>query len=370
MQKSEDNSDHHFIVLGAGASFDFLPENFMNHSEKIMWETWRPPLVTEIINPARFQDVLSKHEEVLGLSGVLMAALNRGEDLEEYLQENVTKDTSQTTQIISLLYYLGDLFSEISNRFDYKKPNNYTSLIEKIKRTKKRACIVTFNYDTLLDSCLGLVSKEGDDFLHIDDYIERDIKLIKMHGSCNWSHFFVLDEYENRSVTEDHENNIESYLIKNHKYFSSLVADNGLTNPGLEPSRNFRREQNSKYIHSFPALAIPAREKHEPICPKRHINSLESLLKNVSKILIIGWKAADENLLKIFKESIENRDVEITLVLGRAVKGWENKKDREIELVKKRISEYLPNAIFPKEHNPAKGFTDYMNEEDVNMFFK
>ena len=66
---------------------------------------------------------------------------------------------------------------------------NYKSLLDQIERWRRpqqQVCLVTFNYDTMLEAALPAVNVQ----IHgLPDYIASDrYKVIKPHGSVNWAH--------------------------------------------------------------------------------------------------------------------------------------------------------------------------------------
>ena len=51
----------------------------------------------------------------------------------------------------------------------------------------EKVCLVTFNYDTLLEDAI-IDALDGVPLHTIDDYVASDYKVIKLHGSINWAH--------------------------------------------------------------------------------------------------------------------------------------------------------------------------------------
>ena len=49
----------------------------------------------------------------------------------------------------------------------------------------------------------------------------------------------------------------------------------------------------------FPALAIPLQSKLDSVCPANHLQQLDNCLPEISKILIIGWRATDAPFLEM-----------------------------------------------------------------------
>ena len=57
----------------------------------------------------------------------------------------------------------------------------------------------------------------------------------------------------------------------------------------------------------FPALAIPIANKSSYVCPEAHHQMLVECLPKVEKLLIIGWRGADDSFLKLLAENIGAR---------------------------------------------------------------
>jgi NAD-dependent SIR2 family protein deacetylase len=97
------------------------------------------------------------------------------------------------TQVLqnSLMFYL-------TNNIDLEKPNNtYLSFADKLIRNHDRCVVVTMNYDTIIEyACAhrklcnidyGLWRSPADLILADNSmWVDRDLVLLKIHGSINW----------------------------------------------------------------------------------------------------------------------------------------------------------------------------------------
>jgi len=63
---------------------------------------------------------------------------------------------------------------------------------------------------------------------------------------------------------------------------------------------------NERAALVFPALAIPVENKYEFSCPDRHVHMLETLLREVTHIATIGWRATEVDFLAMLKEKLIN----------------------------------------------------------------
>lgn len=356
-----ENKRKHFIVLGAGASHDFIDPKYISTGKVLDWETFKPPLASEIFNPAKFGGVIQKYNEASQLSASVLSALRAGKDLEEFMQELRERGGHRIPQLVELVFYLGDLFQLISSKFRNNPGNNYSDLIGRIRDNGGEACMVTFNYDTLLETNLGTQFAEKKH--ELDDYIRHDIQVIKIHGSCEWS--YVSGPFEQYEVDEILKiGGINKYLVQNPSRVYGIKEDGKKINtqPEIIPQRNFQMTQKNTYgtdefFESYPALAIPVRTKHTYVCPDYHIEELKKALSQTCKILIIGWKAADENLLEIFEEVIKY-PVEFTIVAGKGSKTAEEIKEKirqKVKVVSFKIVD--------------QGFTGFMGSQACDDFF-
>ena len=78
---------------------------------------------------------------------------------------------------------------KISNEYFEEGLSNYDILMDQAYEytisKSTDVCIVTFYYDTLLDKSFERVYNSK--IKSVDDYLAQRIKILKVHGSCNWS---------------------------------------------------------------------------------------------------------------------------------------------------------------------------------------
>lgn len=345
----------HFIILGAGASYDYIDEDYISPEMRSIWHRFRPPLAVELFSPSRFNKILNKHEEASHLASSVLSAIKQGKDIEEFLQELRERGGHRKNELVSTLYYLADLFQQVSDEIGVISGNNYSNLIGKIKDNGGQACIVTFNYDHLLEMNLGLQLDDSRD--SINRYINNPIQVIKIHGSCEWSYLSgPYADYDIERISLS--GGIDSHLTQNPELVFEIGSRNSV--PDIVTKRNFEKHfqdewQDDVAYYSYPALAMPMRTKHSYVCPKSHIEEMKASLLNVSKILIIGWKAADENLLNVLEEIIQH-PVEFTIV-----------GSKNVAVTKSRILKKVPKATFKLFDG---GFTNFMSSEKADNFFE
>ena len=194
------------IILGAGASFDYVGEDFLSSSKR----GWKPPVTNEIFN-FRFFSILSEYPEAKKISGTILSELKHGSTFEEILstiQSKVGTHPDRYNQLIDLHYYLQALFQKISNECSGNPASNFIALLQAIKDRYGRALIVTFNYDNLLEDAFG-----GEITTSVRTYVKGPIKVFKLHGGCDWNYLhrksaFLVDQES--SSMEDRE-----FFVKN-----------------------------------------------------------------------------------------------------------------------------------------------------------
>jgi hypothetical protein len=193
-------------------------------------------------------------------------------------------------QLTALRFYLRDFFEDLSRH--YRSENNFHVLVDQIERSpSKSACVVTFNYDTLFERTLRIENK----WQRMAQYTATPISLIKLHGSCNWSYM----EHASTDATDFH-------FFRNKTDYIELDVH----------TNNYLRENNVGRIHRLPALAVPAGATKRFVCPDSHIKSMEATMNQADRVLIIGWKAGDPELIKIMEKTMADRPVSYFIVAG------------------------------------------------------
>ncbi|HVP00534.1 MAG TPA: SIR2 family protein [Bryobacteraceae bacterium] len=299
------------IIFGAGASYDsystVLPGGGIGGRQNY---PERPPLANELFQDLPvFRDQLSKYPEARPLIPLLQSA----PDVESMLGSwQDQADDQSLRQLAAIRYYLRDVIYECELQWTLRTRGalNYGTLLDQIRREAK-VSIVTFNYDTLIEKALADLRVP---IKSLDDYVkDRQFKLFKLHGSTDWVQRATfkgrIQSQEWRSAAE----------IIGHA-------------PELEQTPNFERHtdrslptvlrvpngQHVQLIPLMPALAVPATGKSRFICPKDHLQSLRDIIPQVRKVLVIGWKAAEQHFLKLLVEGLGETTVKGLIVRGSA----------------------------------------------------
>jgi hypothetical protein len=144
--------------------------------------------------------------------------------------------------------------------------------------------VVTFNYDTLIESAVERAFT-GWRFLNLADYLSRPrLTLIKPHGSFTWSR--VGNDAEGaRGLQNDLRAMERADLLASDLPFGMMTA----TTLGAHAAPEVY----------FPALAVPMRDKTDFECPPEQVEALESTISDVNRLLICGWRAAEQHAVQI-----------------------------------------------------------------------
>ncbi len=149
-------------------------------------------------------------------------------------------------------------------------------------------CVVTFNYDLLLDDALwshDYKPREPQD--HLQSH--PTIKLFKPHGAVDWARRVLLPHGEvlNRNGVIETADRVQLTLD-----FRRLKPSDADSNPGRQTF--------------FPVIAIPLQKKTEEtfVWPSEHLAQFQEFLPSVTKILIVGWRAREAHFIELLRGSL------------------------------------------------------------------
>jgi hypothetical protein len=305
------------VILGAGASYDSSPDYPPEPPEDahvkvggglIVLREVRPPLANHLFES---RDAFALAAERLPKCKPILDQLRRRspptsvEQELEKLQEKAIGYPEGLRQLASVQFYLQWVIGKCQsdwNRSIYSH-TTYHTLIGQIDRQMRgeSVCLVTFNYDTLLEEAFVSLGRM---FESLDDYVSRtEYKIVKLHGSVNWARELTSAYQVNTADQIAVANEVamkadtlkasDTYLIIPDEYRESWVV--GFMDVPGKPGRQA----------VLPAIAIPLEKKHDYVCPPSHIQVLKECISKTDKLLVIGWKGADENFLKLLSERLD-----------------------------------------------------------------
>jgi hypothetical protein len=290
------------VVFGAGASFDSDPNPECQPPKES--DRNRPPLAHQLFSPrSGFLYAQDRYPECKAIVPFLqhVAEGSSFEQRLERLQEEAKEYPERNRQLAAVRFYLQDMLSTVGNSWysHLRGVSNYYTLLDQIRRhlgiLGEPVCLVTFNYDVLLDTDLHHF---GIKFQRISDYtVSREFKLFKVHGSVNWARFVTTAITDVQRLDA---NGMARALI--------LEASN------LEVSDEFfvtnqipMRPHGNRAV--FPAIALPLASKSKFECPATHLTELVTLLPSVTKLLLVGWRGDDQHFLAILRKHLSNRPI-------------------------------------------------------------
>ncbi len=337
------------VIFGAGASYDSVPSRPPNNEMFIRpYLPYRPPLADELFGSGnQYLTASNSYPRVKPIIPRLQR-LPEGRTVEaelERLQEEADDDPERLRQLAAIRYYLHYLITDFTRHWENEevpRGDNYRTLLDDIRRWRKggqRVCLVTFNYDTLLESALYTFGHEIRDLPH---YIApTDFKVIKLHGSTNWARE-VDTPIEVPTPTW---NQVSNRIIE--------LA------PELKVSSRYRLVGTDEWpvgkagsIVLFPALAIPLETKRDFECPQEHLDALQACLPQVTELLVIGWRAADRPFLQLLRENVPPHP-RVMVVAGGQLGG---------EQVIQKLREVIVGGDYAMSNG---GFTEFVLRREV-----
>lgn len=343
------------VVFGAGASYDSVRaipvlERTMRKND-LRWQD-RPPLADELFDSERgyFKEVLNDlkrcQPDVSSLQ-IIRSGSSVEKELEK-LQNRAQNDLETARSLAAIRYYLHIVIWRCQQQWKKHTPGvtNYKTLLNHIRLYRQKledVCLVTFNYDTLLEDA-------AHELLRIEigkpsDYIISHYKIIKLHGSINWGH------------------EVETPL---EKIASSNPWD--IINEMIDKITNLKFSEIYRVVNDipmasfggkglFPAIAIPVETKNQFECPDLHSHELETWIPYVSKLLVIGWKGAEENFVQQLAKNLKNTPQGMIVSSGKAST--------------KNLIENLKQSGIPADFKfYGGGFSDFIVSPEMDEFLK
>ena len=285
------------VLFGAGASYDSAP-SYPPRSSRLPGrdEERRPPLANELFeNRDVFATGVSNLPKCKPIN-IRLRNIPEDTSIEQELQKiqaEAEGDPERHRQLAAVRFYLQYIIFQCQRGWKnraVKDGSNYDALLDQLRHWSKgreKICLVTFNYDTMLEEALPAVDIriEG-----LRDYIARDnYKIIKLHGSVNWTRQVntVIHSLDNRD-----EWNVASELIDRATEID--ITDTYLFDKDCPIAK-------SKGVPVFPAVAIPLETKSYE-CPRDHIETLEECIPEVTRVLVIGWRATEYHFLQLLAQ--------------------------------------------------------------------
>ena len=353
------------VIFGAGASYDSAQayrlrnpggggaQNFGFAPLPLGDEgPWRPPLTRDLFLDSyrALGEIVRKYPKLIHILPRLREPTH-GRSVEQVLEallEGSANNPEVQREITSVRFYLCELLQKVTQEWSTRTDGitNYGPLIKDILQFNKpgqRVCLVTFNYDLLLERALytfGFDDKGPEAFLDSHPIM----KLFKLHGSVDWSRLVEIPGNSRMPPQQ---------LIE--RADTIHVSDSYVRANATDPRQMFNF---GKPI--FPAIAIPVQTKSKDDfeCPRGHLSRLAELLPQITKILVIGWQAKEAHFNEMLRSNLPK--------LSRVMVVGQNGADAE------GTRRYFLSEIgcrLPDEVVGQGGFTDFVVNQEGNGFF-
>lgn len=339
------------VVFGAGASYDSVPSRPPDRFPKGTLDDRRPPLANELFDDRpSFVDAMSKFRKCQPVIPYLQNLPKDGsvERVLEGLQAETEQYPERHSQLAAIRFYLHFMMWECERFWKEvaKGVTNYKTLLDQIERWRKpeeRICLVTFNYDRMLEADLPTV---GVEIQELSDYIANDhYKVIKLHGSVNWA----------REVNTPIQNLNDLNTWQVGYELIERAGDLDISQRYLIVTQHPIGKLDESAV--FPALAIPVERKRDYECPPAHLETLVACIPEVTKLLVIGWRATEYHFLKLLVENLR-QELKVTVVSEGS-----NQAEEVVERLK-------ANGIKGQYLAAESGFTDFIINREVDDFLR
>jgi hypothetical protein len=337
------------VIFGAGASYDSCPTYPPIQGPDV--EVIRPPLANNLFdNREIFVKTLDEFPQCKPIVPrlrdpvVQLGKISIEKRLEEIREEARTYPRG-VRELTAVRCYLQRAvrICEIQWAGKTKGVTNQLTLLREIERTSTNdepVCLVTFNYDTLLEAALESLGT-GHKIGAMRDYTSDDrlFRLFKLHGSVNWGLEFNSPPPSSLSLPS--QSAVGRFVVDETPKLR--VPEIYVFSEALSLLSNDRRPV-------FPAIAIPVENKTDFQCPKLMLDALKQLLPDVSRVITIGWRASEAHFLDLMAMHLRP-GVGTYVVAGTP---------KEAEEVRTSIMRAMSGAPPSCRAENVKGFTEFM----------
>jgi SIR2-like domain len=354
------------VIFGAGASYDSSPTYTPGmvpptHSGDSANNFFRLPLAKDLFeNRPLFMDAIDAFPPCRSIVPRLRdpAVMSGQKSIEAILQR--LEEESQTyprgqQELLAVRCYLHRAIFDCQEHWRgvTRRITNYLSLLREIEIANKDrhpVCLVTFNYDTLLEDALEDL---GLRITTMDDYFAHPFfRLFKLHGSVNWAQPVNIQIRTNPASI-----NAPLILRELLDRFTELDITGSLVL--CNPASMGIVDRGPV----FPAIAVPVQKKAQFACPGAFLDRLVELLPHVCKILIVGWRATEDHFLQLLRTHLRP-GVKLYTVAAT---------DMEAVNINRKMMDAMPGKFSEgdcKADPSPTGFTEFMRNLRVTPFLQ
>ena len=306
------------VILGAGASFDSDPARPAN----INGYPDRPPLADQL-----FDDRSVHTNAMAAFSRATPAIMRAREDVKAgdtveaslaRLQQRSDSSPKARAQLMAIRFYLQRVLSAGPDAWTTSatRQTTYVNLLEQLDdwREDRKAdyCLITFNYDLMLEDARRIVHGEA---AHADSivnylYAPSAPRVYKPHGSVNWGRAAEWDgptasgDDMRRMIIETQPDRLlEEWAVRPAAAVAPVTEHIG------DPSLG-----TGKQIVWLPVLAIPVEIKPELVMPPDHLDAMKADLRRATSVLTIGWRGREQHFLDVLRECLPAEPVPLVAV--------------------------------------------------------
>jgi hypothetical protein len=307
------------VVFGAGASYDSVLRFPVDVPEDKI-KAYRPPLASELFDPRTvFAVAMTSFAHCQDIVPILQAAESIEAKLQMLQSEQATYPRRHQ-QLAAVRFYLQQIISDCERNWYNDVARHmiiHKALLDQIEEWRCQrqdpVCLVTFNYDCLIERALAGYGIGLDEPNYLDDYIGYSrYFLFKLHGSVNWGRI-VESEFKTHGKGVAHE-------MINRAAELTISANYEIA----KDQSRWVGENPQKPV--FPAIAIPVEIKNEFECPQKHVNKLKELLPRVDHLVTIGWRASEQHFCDLLREGLKGKRIR-ALVVTSGAKGCDEPID-------------------------------------------
>ncbi len=291
------------IVFGAGASYDSAPSHPTLKNEDWHRYQYRLPLADQLFEERPLSAKIARHFPRLLPIIPELRHLKPDSSVEhelEKLREEAVDHPDVTKQLAAVRFYLQWMIWECQRKWNAETTGgvtNYRTLLNQIERHRRgeRVCLVTFNYDTLLEEAFTSINKRFDS---VKAYVSGTrYSIFKLHGSVNWVHDLNSPmPIESDNVSMANKAIEDNSLDVSNRYY---VVPEGQLPISSTPLLG---KPDHKVV--VPAIAIPVEKKNQYECPPTHVDALTSLIPQIDRLVMIGWRGHEENFVNLLAKGL------------------------------------------------------------------
>lgn len=288
------------VIFGAGASHGSTASNIQPMN------AGRPPLTADLFSPGYGSFAVKYPSSRPAIVRLRKAQSERPDALIEAeigkLFSEAPNNPERARHLIALRFYLNDLIGSLAKGWwdAFHGFTFYGELLERLGVWRgvgdEEIALVTFNYDEMLD--WSAKSQVGDwDLREFPSFVERrDWRLYKLHGSTGWSRVVrvmtqVVHGDSEGVIREGAGINFEEGELRARRWGTAMpTRETGLAAPGI---------------------AVPTNLKQTFSCPQEHIDRFAGDVDNVSRMIVVGWRASEPHALELLERVPRGYDLAI-----------------------------------------------------------